>query len=338
MSKGTERGPKSQHKESRAIRTTQPVLPESDRFLRSLLDALTATITVLDATGTIVAINASWRRFADANGLTTPCHGMGVNYLAICDAAMGTPDAVESRTVAAGIRAVLAGTVAEFILEYPCHSPVEERWFLVRATRFRAWGTAHVVVAHENITTRHRVQEALRRSEARARQLLDANIIGVVVADRECIMEANNAFLRMVGYTNEDVAAGRLRWPEMTPPEYAPLDWRSLDELMATGSYTPFEKEFWRKNGTRVPILIGATMLQRDPPQWACFILDRTAQQVQEEQREQFLANVAHDLKSPSPRSRARRNSSRARRGAARWRKSRGCCRAWRRLILPPPG
>jgi len=95
------------------------------------------------------------------------------------------------------------------------------------------------------------------------------------------------------------VAAGRVRWPEMTLPEYASRDRRALDELAATGTCTPFEKEYWHRDGTRVPVLIGATTLQRDPLQWACFILDRTAHQALDEQREQLLASVAHDLKSP---------------------------------------
>ncbi|MDQ6603432.1 MAG: PAS domain-containing sensor histidine kinase [Chloroflexota bacterium] len=278
---------------------TLPAPHELDEFLLPLLDALAATIAVLDATGAIVTVNAPWRRFADANGLVSPRHGVDINYLAVCDAAMGTPEAAAGRAVASGIRAVLADDMAEFVLVYPCHSPDGERWFLMRATRFRAGGATYVVVAHENITARHRAEEALRRSEARARQLLDANIIGVVVADRERIIEANGAFLRMVGYTDADVAAGHVRWPEMTPPEYASRDLRALDELAATGTCTPFEKEYWRRDGTRVPVLIGATTLQRDPLQWACFILDRTAHQALDEQREQLLASVAHDLKSP---------------------------------------
>jgi PAS domain S-box-containing protein len=271
----------------------------SDGFFRPVLDALTAMIAVLDVRGQIIAVNASWRRFADANGLRTSCYCLGADYLAVCDAALGTPEEADSCAVARGIRAVLAGELAEFTHEYPCHSPQEERWFLMRATRFHAGDAAHIVVTHENITARHLAEEAMRRSDARARRLLDAQLIGVVVADTERIIEANDAFLRMVGCTQADLAAGGLLWPEMTPPEYAAIDARAIAELIATGSCAPFEKEYWRKDGSRVPILIGATTLQQDPVQWVCFVLDRTAQQEVEEQREQFLASLGHDLKSP---------------------------------------
>lgn len=127
-----------------------------------------------------------------------------------------------------------------------------------------------------DVTERTRAQEALRASDEKFRRLCEANIIGIVTADLQCILDANEVFLRMVGYTREDLEGGRIRWKEMTPAEYQHLDERAIEEVLATGSCKPFEKEYFRKDGSRLPILIGATLLERSPLKWLCFILDLT--------------------------------------------------------------
>ncbi|BAY99266.1 multi-sensor hybrid histidine kinase [Tolypothrix tenuis PCC 7101] len=103
--------------------------------------------------------------------------------------------------------------------------------------------------------------QALRRSEARFGCLAESNIIGIIVADLNGpILEANDIFLQMVGYTQEELRSGRMRWREMTPPEYLEASDRAVEELLATGACTPFEKEYIRKDGSRLPILHGAVM------------------------------------------------------------------------------
>ena len=100
---------------------------------RAILDALPANVSLLDATGRIVAVNESWRRFADDNSLGSLSEGVGQNYLAVCDAADGAFSS-EAPRVAAGIRAVLSGSSDEFTLEYPCDAPGRPGWF--RGIRF----------------------------------------------------------------------------------------------------------------------------------------------------------------------------------------------------------
>ena len=95
------------------------------------------------------------------------------------------------------------------------------------------------------------------------RRLVDANIIGIViwnVAGR--IIEANDAFLDMVGYSRDDLVAGRMRWIEMTPAEWRVGDPRRWAEMQATGRSAPVEKEYFRKDGSRVPVLVGAATLE----------------------------------------------------------------------------
>src|SRR6266436_3317022 len=103
-----------------------------------------------------------------------------------------------------------------------------------------------------------RLHGEIEEREAKIRRLVDANIIGIFVWDLEGrILEANDAFLHMVGYDREDVVAGRLRWTELTPPEWRDDTARRVAEVRATGTVQPREKEYFRKDGSRVPVLIG---------------------------------------------------------------------------------
>src|SRR5216684_443783 len=137
----------------------------------------------------------------------------------------------------------------------------------------------------------------LEEREAKIRRLVDANIIGIFVWDvAGRILEANDAFLRLIGYDREDVVAGRLRWTELTPPEWLDRDERRwLAELKVTGSLQPFEKEYFRKDGSRVPVLIGAATFEEDGNQGVSFVLDLTERKCAEERlrrSESYLAEA----------------------------------------------
>jgi PAS domain S-box-containing protein len=111
----------------------------------------------------------------------------------------------------------------------------------------------------------------------RIRRLVDANIIGIFMWDFEGrILEANEAFLDIVGYDHEDLVAGRIRWTDLTPPEWRDRDARLLQDHRVTGSLQPFEKEYFRKDGTRVPVLIGVATFERSGNQGVAFVLDLT--------------------------------------------------------------
>jgi PAS domain S-box-containing protein len=144
-----------------------------------------------------------------------------------------------------------------------------------------------------------RLYTEARDAEAKVRRLLDAGIVGVTVTDDDRIVEANDHFLEMVGYTREELNGGRLSWREMTPPEYAELDARATAEMAERGVCTPFEKEYIRPDGSRIPILFGAAALQRDPPLSICFILDLTERKRGEEEWRAFIDATAHDLRNP---------------------------------------
>jgi PAS domain S-box-containing protein len=138
-------------------------------FLGSILDALSAHIAVLDDSATIMQVNESWRRFADASGLGWKDYGVGRNYLAVIEEAIG--ESSEGAELAAtGIRDLLAGRRDYFQIEYPCHSPDEKRWFVMKGTSFDATDGRWVVVAHENITQRRLAEEELRATQ---QQMID---------------------------------------------------------------------------------------------------------------------------------------------------------------------
>ena len=142
----------------------EAALLETKNFLQSTLDALSANIALLDEHGGILLVNKAWRDFAEQNGLQAETVSEGCNYLDVCDRADGSC-MEEAKPFFDGIRGVLAGDTESFMLEYPCHSPNEERWFSGRVTRLPDDGPRCVVVAHENITERKRAEEALRKKE-----------------------------------------------------------------------------------------------------------------------------------------------------------------------------
>ena len=136
----------------------------------------------------------------------------------------------------------------------------------------------------------------LQEREAKIRRLVEANIIGIVIWNLEGrIIEANEAFLRMVGYGREDLVSGRVSWREVTPDEWRAADEQALAELAATGICEPFEKEYFRKDGSRVPVLVGAALLEGSRDEGVAFVLDLSEQKRAEEalrRSEYYLAEA----------------------------------------------
>lgn len=166
---------------------------------------------------------------------------------------------------------------------------------------------------HAEIAERERAEEALRERDARIRRLVESNIIGIFFWDIEGgISDANDAFLQMTGHARGDLTARRLQWKHLTPPEYLPLDEHAVGELKRTGTCTPYEKEYLRKDGSRMPILIGGALLEGSLDKGIAFVLDLTARKQADAERQarhiaeeasraksEFLANMSHELRSP---------------------------------------
>jgi len=144
------------------------------------------------------------------------------------------------------------------------------------------------MMAFVDITGRQQAEQALRESEQRFRQVADCNMVGIVFWQTDGrIYEANDAFLRMLGHTQEDVREGRINWREMTPPEHQTADEQCLREIAASGRCQPFEKEYFRRDGPRVAVMIGAALLADEKDRGVAFVLDITERrQTQQNLRE----------------------------------------------------
>jgi len=171
-------------------------------MLQGTLDSLSAHIAVIDAHGEILLTNRAWASFGEANDACDP-GTIGSNYLDACDAADGDDYAAK---VAAGLRLVLGGERRDFRLEYPCHSPQAQRWFVVRATRYEGAGPARAVVAHDDITLRKEAQFEVREQAG----LIDELDVAVVALDEDgLITDWSSGAERMLGWTRGEAIGER---------------------------------------------------------------------------------------------------------------------------------
>jgi PAS domain S-box-containing protein len=133
------------------------------------------------------------------------------------------------------------------------------------------------------IAAREKAETALRELakglEAKIHRLVDANVIGIVIFNLEGVVsDANEAFLRIVQYSREDLLTGRVRWTDLTPTEWRDGDERAIAELKATGVFQPYEKEYFRKDGGRVPVLLGGALFENGGNEGVAFALDLSEQ------------------------------------------------------------
>ena len=143
-----------------------------------------------------------------------------------------------------------------------------------------------------DLTGQRRTETALRQSTALLGRLREANVLGVVVLDEHRVYEANDAYLDIIGYSRDDLEAGRIAWRQMTPPEWAGAQDTAIGQLRQAGACQPFEKEYVHKDGHRVPVLIGAAAISRHPLRWTSFVIDLTARQRAEQERAALLVNA----------------------------------------------
>ncbi|BAY78215.1 multi-sensor hybrid histidine kinase [Nostoc linckia NIES-25] len=144
-----------------------------------------------------------------------------------------------------------------------------------------------------DITQQKQSEQTLRESEAKFRSLVESNMIGIGFWEKDGkIAEANDALLNMLGYSRAELVSGKLDWQSLTPPEYASLDEQGLIQLQNSPFCTPYEKEYIRKDGSRLPILIGGSHFEGTLEGGAFFVLDITERK-QAEERLRYIAQVS---------------------------------------------
>lgn len=197
-------------------RRAEKALRESENLNRAILSSLTNNIAVLDRAGTIIVVNDAWKRFAAENGAPELAEkSIGMNYLEVCRQASNTEYDAATRALT-GITEVLEGRRNLFTLEYPCHSPNEQRWFLLYATPL-VRGQGGAVVSHINITERKQTEELLNESEQKMRALLEGVPHGVYECDTEGRVTATNeSYSRITGYSKKEILTMHV-WDFMEP-------------------------------------------------------------------------------------------------------------------------
>ena len=157
-----------------------------DDIYKLALDSISAHVAILDEQGQIIETNRAWREFGSANGIKVDPSCIGQNYLEICDS-VSTDDFDDPAVIAAGIKQVIKGEIREFFINYPCHSPTEERWFALKVVRFREPGSNKVIMSHENITPLMKAHRDLAEKEQsireQAEKLEEINIALKVLLD-----------------------------------------------------------------------------------------------------------------------------------------------------------
>jgi PAS domain S-box-containing protein len=177
------------------------------------------------------------------------------------------------------------------------------RWFFVRGLPVRddAGQIIKWFGTGTDIDEQKRIEEALRQSQERIRALINSNIIGIasVEVEGEVIVEANDAWLHMTGYSRENVGNRTLSRVKITPPEQAHLFERARQELAARRQHTPFETEAICKDGSRLPVLLGGVTFREHPRQIISFMLDNSARKELEQRKDNFISMASHELRNP---------------------------------------
>ncbi|MCS6836875.1 MAG: ATP-binding protein [Anaerolineae bacterium] len=287
---------------------------DAERFVQAVLDALSAHIALLDESGTIIAVNQAWRDFADCNGLPrSSAYGLGSNYLAICNSA-SWHSANEAPLVALGLRDVMRGNLSDFELEYPCHSPTEQRWFVARVSRFEWDERVRIIVAHQNITELKRAQQELSRSQRRIEAILNNVNNGIITVDTQGIIRtANRAAARIFGYAEDTL-------PGLPLVRLLGGEFRGAEIFRHLNGELGHELRGLRADGSVIPIYFSLSELCLDDGGiYTCIIQDITYRKQMEEQaieqermrlalekerdmralKNRLLSMMSHELRTP---------------------------------------
>jgi PAS domain S-box-containing protein len=237
---------------------TEEALRKSEELNKSVLRSLASHIAVLDRDGNIIAVNEAWKRFAYENGGDADAD-VGVNYLDVCRRSHEHDD--DARNVLNGIQAVLGGTLSDFALEYPCHSPDQQRWFLMSVTPLLGERSG-AVVTHTNITERRQAGEALKKSAQEIHDLYNHAPCGYHSIDKNALfLLINDTELEWLGYRRDEVV-GKKRFSDLLTPQALQSFETNFRQFLAAGTIQDLEFDLVRKDGTILPVLLSATAVK----------------------------------------------------------------------------
>jgi PAS domain S-box-containing protein len=298
------------------LKAVEQKLREAEQFARATVDALSAHIAILDEQGTILSVNAAWTQFAAQNNGQPGAVGVGVNYLDVLRAVdPASPDAAAAQAMLDGIQQVLRGEREQYMLEYPCHAPDEERWFMARVTRFAGSESKHIVVAHENITERVQAQrqlsafnahlsslveqrtEQLQRLNQRMTTVLNHVSNPVLLAHGDGTIDITNpAFDRKLGYAPDELF-GQPLW-SIFESSCQPL---IKDALRAAdpASGRPFQVRLLTSAGAPLDAEASLARVSDGGDYVICTLYDITHLKEMERLKDEFVSLVSHELRTP---------------------------------------
>ncbi len=263
-------------------RTIEAELQESEARYRFLADAIPHMVYVVDANGKYVFANQKWQEYS---GMTYQ-EALAENWASL------VPPSDLQRISGIWERCRTQGEVYETEFRMRRASDGEYRWLLTRAVPMRndSGEIVEWVGTNTDIHDTKMTQEIIRKSQERLQLFLNSDVIGILFGDvYGGISVANDAFLQIIGYTRDDLEAGRLRWLDITPPEYLPLDDIHIAEAQSRGACTPYEKQYFRKDGSRVDVLVGYALIGERREESVAFILDISDRKQAEEERDRFF-------------------------------------------------
>jgi len=151
-----------------------------------------------------------------------------------------------------------------------------------------------------DITERRNLEQQLRYSERKLHTLVESNIIGVwVIDDAGRIYEVNDRLVQMLGYSKEELLSGTIRWQQLTSPDYQEAQAQTSKTILSSGAFLPYEKEFLRKDGSRLSALVGGAMIDQERKIGLALILDISERKEVERRKQEFLSMVSHELRTP---------------------------------------
>ncbi len=237
------------------------ILRRQEAFTRTILNSIPEHISVLDASGVIVSVNDPWKKFARTNNASAlTAEGVGANYLGTCIAAGDEGVAAKE-----GIEAVLNGRMDSFVLDYPCDSPTEKRWFRMRVTPMLPPAEG-VLVAHENITQAKELEVKVQESRENLKLVLAGSDLGAWDWDiPDGHMQFNKRWCSMLGYAVDEIEPRLASWEQRVHPDDWPDTKTALENhLKGEAAFYESEHRLHHKDGHWVWVLARGKVVERD--------------------------------------------------------------------------
>lgn len=292
-------------------RSAEIALQKSEAFKDAILDSMPAQIAVLDSNGTIVSVNRSWLDFAANNGGSGDANQhIGVSYLNCCQPRPHVLPDEGSLEAFYGIGSVLQRSLPSFRVDYPCHSPTENRWFSLSATPINT-DCGHVVITHTNITESKLAEMAVRESHETLLGILKTTRDGFWQIDtRGTLINVNATYCQLSGYAREELLGTNIDGLEAIA-DRGEIE-RQIKLIMESGS-DQFETRHRRKDGSFWDVEISVTYHAAAGGQLLVFLRDISdrkkvtselnaalkAAKIADQSKDAFFANVTHELRTP---------------------------------------